>query len=67
MIKKITWKDLKNLAANYKAAKGMAKEKFLLPYGIIRVYNEEKNEGFAVSDRNPIIAMNEILHWKDWD
>ena len=61
----ISWEGLKNLAAQYKAAKGADKAQYTLPYGMVRVVNG--HEKFIVDDRNPIIAMNEIRHWKDWE
>ena len=58
-MKEISWTNLKKLAAGYKATKGREKENYILPYGLVKVYNKKSNEGFAVSDRNPPRNGNE--------
>jgi len=61
----ISWEGLKSLAAQYRAAKGAEKANFCLERGMTRVVNGK--DKFVVDERNPLIAMNEIKHWKDWE
>ena len=64
-MKEISWSELKSLAASYEAAKGTEKDRYTLLYGMVRIVND--NQKFVVDDRNPVIVINEIRRWKDWD